>query len=86
MQVVKIFQSEDSDTADTQRPWDQADFEGWLSILSWKVTCSSFFNANLLVISLKVVNSISFFNFLYSYFGRVWEVGKLYGSVDIFAL
>lgn len=42
MQVVKIFQSEDSDTADTQRPWDQADFEGWLSILSWKVTCSSF--------------------------------------------
>ncbi|KAL8101699.1 hypothetical protein AgCh_033550 [Apium graveolens] len=36
MQVVKIFQSEDSDAVDTQRPWDQADFEGWLSVLSWK--------------------------------------------------
>lgn len=45
-----------------------------------------FFNANLSVISLEVVTSMSSFSFLYSYFGRVWEVGKLYGSADIFAL
>lgn len=87
MQVVKIFQAEDGDTADIQRPWDQADFEGWLSILSWKVTCSSFFNANLSVISLEAVNSYLPSTYcIFSNCGRVWEVGKLYGSAGISAL
>ncbi|XP_071692229.1 uncharacterized protein [Rutidosis leptorrhynchoides] len=36
MQVAKIFQGEDIDTEDLVRPWDLADFEGWLSVLSWK--------------------------------------------------
>ncbi|KAL8266737.1 hypothetical protein R6Q59_004081 [Mikania micrantha] len=36
MQIAKIFQGEDSGTEDLIRPWDQADFEGWLSVLSWK--------------------------------------------------
>ncbi|XP_024994007.1 uncharacterized protein LOC112527539 isoform X2 [Cynara cardunculus var. scolymus] len=36
MQVVKIFQGEDNDTDNLVRPWDLADFEGWLSVLSWK--------------------------------------------------
>nr|XP_027080056.1 uncharacterized protein LOC113703042 isoform X2 [Coffea arabica] len=36
MQVAKIFQGENKDNADFIRPWDQADFGGWLSILAWK--------------------------------------------------
>ncbi|KAG9142715.1 hypothetical protein Leryth_005471 [Lithospermum erythrorhizon] len=36
MQVAKIFQGGNSDTADQIRPWDQADFEGWLSLLTLK--------------------------------------------------
>ncbi|KAM7525360.1 hypothetical protein LguiA_015262 [Lonicera macranthoides] len=36
MQVVKIFQGEDSDDADFINPWNRADFEGWLSVLNWK--------------------------------------------------
>lgn len=43
MQVVKIFQGEDSDDADFINPWNRADFEGWLSILSWKVVLSTFY-------------------------------------------
>lgn len=35
MQVVNIFQKED--TVDLPRPWFESDFEGWLSLLSWKV-------------------------------------------------
>ncbi|WOL09557.1 hypothetical protein Cni_G18310 [Canna indica] len=35
MQVVKIFQDDDSLEAGVQ-PWSQADFEGWLSLLAWK--------------------------------------------------
>lgn len=33
MQVLKIFQGEDSDSSDSIRPWSQADLEGWLSLL-----------------------------------------------------
>ncbi|KAF8032759.1 hypothetical protein BT93_D1608 [Corymbia citriodora subsp. variegata] len=33
MQVLKIFQGEDSDRSDSIRPWSQADLEGWLSLL-----------------------------------------------------
>ncbi|XP_048140983.1 uncharacterized protein LOC115736923 isoform X3 [Rhodamnia argentea] len=33
MQVLKIFQGEDSDGSDSIRPWSQADLEGWLSLL-----------------------------------------------------
>ncbi|CAK9173345.1 unnamed protein product [Ilex paraguariensis] len=36
MQVAKIFQGEDGDNADLIRPWNQSDFEGWLSVLTWK--------------------------------------------------
>lgn len=35
MQVVKIFQGKDADESDL-RPWNQADFEGWLSLLTRK--------------------------------------------------
>ncbi|KAL3817950.1 hypothetical protein ACJIZ3_003855 [Penstemon smallii] len=36
MQVAKIFQGEDTDNLDLARPWDQADFAGWLYHLTWK--------------------------------------------------
>ncbi|XWS49634.1 hypothetical protein CRYUN_Cryun12cG0020000 [Craigia yunnanensis] len=36
MQVIKIFQEEDNDSPDLLRPWNHADFEGWLSVLSRK--------------------------------------------------
>ncbi|XP_052211647.1 uncharacterized protein LOC127814276 isoform X2 [Diospyros lotus] len=36
MEIAKIFQQDDNENADTVRPWDQADFEGWLYLLSWK--------------------------------------------------
>ncbi|KAA8522113.1 hypothetical protein F0562_012573 [Nyssa sinensis] len=36
MQVAKIFQEVDSENADILHPWNQADFEGWLSLLTWK--------------------------------------------------
>ncbi|KAF6135501.1 hypothetical protein GIB67_015354 [Kingdonia uniflora] len=36
MQVAKIFRDEDSKTSDYSHPWDQSDFEGWLSVLAWK--------------------------------------------------
>ncbi|MFS8029949.1 putative vacuolar protein sorting-associated protein [Helianthus anomalus] len=36
MQIAKIFQGEDNDIEDLIRPWDLADFEGWLSVLNWK--------------------------------------------------
>lgn len=37
MQVVKVFQVEDSTSQDTVNLWNQADFKGWLSVLTWKV-------------------------------------------------
>lgn len=36
MQVVKIFEDDDDNNSKPLRPWDQADFEGWLSLLTWK--------------------------------------------------
>ncbi|XP_077244890.1 pleckstrin homology (PH) domain-containing protein [Tasmannia lanceolata] len=36
MQVAKIFQTQDEEESDFPHPWNQADFEGWLSLLSWK--------------------------------------------------
>ncbi|KAM5573225.1 hypothetical protein ABKV19_012985 [Rosa sericea] len=36
MQVVKIFEEEDSETSDLVGPWNQADFEGWSSLLVFK--------------------------------------------------
>ncbi|GAB2273666.1 hypothetical protein Dimus_008448 [Dionaea muscipula] len=35
MEVARIFQ-DDSRNLESLQPWDQADFEGWLSVLSWK--------------------------------------------------
>lgn len=36
MQIAKLFQDEDSENSDFVRPWNQADFEGWLSLLTRK--------------------------------------------------
>ncbi|KAJ0970742.1 hypothetical protein J5N97_018701 [Dioscorea zingiberensis] len=36
LEVAKIFQEEDVSGSDIVCPWNQADFEGWLSLLSWK--------------------------------------------------
>uniref|UniRef100_A0A1J3IIE4 Putative vacuolar protein sorting-associated protein 13A n=1 Tax=Noccaea caerulescens TaxID=107243 RepID=A0A1J3IIE4_NOCCA len=36
MQVAQIFQTKDDESSHVLRPWEQADFEGWVSILSWK--------------------------------------------------
>ncbi|KAL9231233.1 hypothetical protein vseg_006486 [Gypsophila vaccaria] len=36
MQVVKIFNEDEDKTIEPRRPWHQADFEGWLSLLTWK--------------------------------------------------
>ncbi|KAL6008541.1 hypothetical protein ACLOJK_034054 [Asimina triloba] len=36
LQVAKMFQNDDNDYFDLPQPWNQADFEGWLSVLSWK--------------------------------------------------
>ncbi|EOA17894.1 hypothetical protein CARUB_v10006303mg [Capsella rubella] len=36
MQVAQIFQTKDDESTHILRPWEEADFEGWLSILSWK--------------------------------------------------
>lgn len=38
MQVAQIFQTKDDESSHILRPWEQADFEGWVSILSWKVS------------------------------------------------
>ncbi|CAH8391411.1 unnamed protein product [Eruca vesicaria subsp. sativa] len=36
MQVAQIFQTKDDEGSHIIRPWEEADFEGWLSLLSWK--------------------------------------------------
>ncbi|CAA6669756.1 unnamed protein product [Spirodela intermedia] len=36
MKVLKLFQDDHTDAEDMIRPWGQADFGGWLSVLSWK--------------------------------------------------
>ncbi|VVA93348.1 unnamed protein product [Arabis nemorensis] len=36
MQVAQIFQTKEDESSHILRPWEEADFEGWLSILSWK--------------------------------------------------
>lgn len=41
MQVAKIF-VENNKNAEPLRPWKQADFEGWLFLLTWKVATSWF--------------------------------------------
>jgi hypothetical protein len=40
MRVAKIFQEEGSENSDLLRPWNQSDFEGWLSLLIRKVFLS----------------------------------------------
>lgn len=40
MQVAKIFERRERNDLDYFHPWSQADFEGWLSLLSWKVVRS----------------------------------------------
>ncbi|XP_062073801.1 uncharacterized protein LOC133778015 isoform X2 [Humulus lupulus] len=36
MQIAKLFKGEDAENSDFFRPWNQADFEGWLSLLTRK--------------------------------------------------
>ncbi|XP_050141691.1 uncharacterized protein LOC126617690 [Malus sylvestris] len=36
MQIVKMFEEEDSEDSDLLCPWNEADFEGWLCLLTWK--------------------------------------------------
>ncbi|KAL2348225.1 hypothetical protein Fmac_002225 [Flemingia macrophylla] len=36
MHVIKIFEEDDGDNTELIRPWNQADLEGWLSLLTWK--------------------------------------------------
>ncbi|XP_073000916.1 uncharacterized protein [Typha latifolia] len=36
MQVAKIFEDKDTMNPDVVHPWNLADFEGWLSLLTWK--------------------------------------------------
>ncbi|POO03120.1 Vacuolar protein sorting-associated protein [Trema orientale] len=36
MQIAKLFQGEDMENSDFLQPWNQADFEGWLSVLTRK--------------------------------------------------
>ncbi|KAL8141812.1 hypothetical protein V2J09_014844 [Rumex salicifolius] len=36
MQIAKIFSEEDNRNIEPLRPWSRADFEGWLSLLTWK--------------------------------------------------
>lgn len=38
MRIAKLFQDEDNEDSDSFRPWNQADFEGWLSTLTRKVS------------------------------------------------
>lgn len=68
MQVAQIFQAKDDESSHILRPWEEADFEGWLSILSWKVssflhTRTSFLVANSLstwtLVTYPIVNSIN---------------------------
>lgn len=82
MQVIKIFQGEDSENSDLLRPWDQADFEGWLSLLTWKVAlslcahaCASGHGGICKILIL------SFLPFQFQH-DRAWETGKPYGSDD----
>ncbi|KAK9698879.1 hypothetical protein RND81_08G137700 [Saponaria officinalis] len=36
MQVAKIFKDDEDKNIEPLHPWNQADFEGWLSLLTWK--------------------------------------------------
>ncbi|KAL5551261.1 hypothetical protein UlMin_001437, partial [Ulmus minor] len=36
MQIAKLFQGEDDENSDSFQPWNQADFDGWLSLLTRK--------------------------------------------------
>lgn len=89
MRVAKIFQEEGSENSDLLRPWNQSDFEGWLSLLIRKVFLSptSWFCLIYMRGLLSYMHAyihrerVSFLFFC----DRAWEIGKLYGSGDIFA-
>ena len=64
MQVAKIFQGEDNDNEGLVRPWDQADSEGWLDVLNWKLgliprTTHAFIQSN------QHCDFLNFWNFLF---------------------
>lgn len=90
MRVAKIFQKDGSENSDL-RPWNQTDFEGWLSLLIRKVSpslphhgfvswiCGASFHTCMHTYILRERVSFLFFC------DRAWEIGKLYGNDDIFA-
>lgn len=54
MQVVKIFSDDDNTSSDLEYSWSQADIEGWVSLLSWKVCFSNICDALLLSSSFQI--------------------------------
>lgn len=59
LQVVKIFEEDDGSSPDMVCPWNQADFEGWLSLLSWKVCFLLFKNVmSYLIVLLWLVSCL----------------------------
>lgn len=68
MQVAKIFQGESRDNADVPRPWNEADFEGWLSIFTRKVAVTVIFLLASPMLFLLVVLNLDNFSSLSSYF------------------
>ncbi|TQD75366.1 hypothetical protein C1H46_039097 [Malus baccata] len=49
MQIVKMFEQEDSEDSALLCPWNEADFEGWLSLLARKVPPESVGGADLVL-------------------------------------
>lgn len=86
MQISKIFQEEDSENSDLLRPWDHADFEGWLSLLTWKVVLSYFLLYPCVLLYIMAISlTLLITLFIPVFCVRVWAIGKLCGSDDTFA-
>lgn len=78
MQVIQLFQAENVDGSDVLRPWSQADLEGWLSLLVWKVLRLPLpYVVSLLSVLLTLGDLVSLLE------SRVLEIEKLFGSRDI---
>lgn len=76
MQVAQIFQTKDDEGSHIVRPWEEADFEGWLSLLSWKVS-----TVLRTIISFVVASSLSSWTLvIYSIIKSMNRAEKLHGS------
>lgn len=78
MQVLKLFQSSESEETETSvRPWEPADFEGDLSVLAWKVQFK-------IAMSTSCSGATKLLWFLIiSWLRRELAIEKLYGSTDL---